>query len=58
MVSSLFQVLVGFSGLMGFLMRFIGPVSIAPTIILIGLSLFEVAAYKAGKTTAENCMRH
>ncbi|XP_031555151.1 solute carrier family 23 member 1-like isoform X2 [Actinia tenebrosa] len=48
MVSSLFQVLVGFSGLMGFLMHFIGPVSIAPTIILIGLSLFEVAAGKAG----------
>ncbi|KAK3753040.1 hypothetical protein QZH41_008770 [Actinostola sp. cb2023] len=47
-VSSLFQVLVGFSGLMGVLMRFIGPVSIAPTIILIGLALFEVAAFKAG----------
>ncbi|KAL4225860.1 hypothetical protein ACF0H5_013849 [Mactra antiquata] len=40
MVASLFQVVIGFSGIMGFVLRFIGPLAIAPTISLIGLSLF------------------
>ncbi|EDO49566.1 predicted protein, partial [Nematostella vectensis] len=44
MVSSLFQIFIGFSGVMGFLLRFIGPITVAPTITLIGLSLFHVAA--------------
>nr|XP_055030913.1 xan_ur_permease domain-containing protein [Misgurnus anguillicaudatus] len=48
MVGSLFQVLAGFSGLIGFLMRFIGPLTIAPTISLIGLSLFDSAGMNAG----------
>lgn len=48
MVASLLQILVGFSGIIGFLMRFIGPLTIAPTITLIGLSLFESSAAKAG----------
>uniref|UniRef100_A0AAR2LVY8 Solute carrier family 23 member 1 n=1 Tax=Pygocentrus nattereri TaxID=42514 RepID=A0AAR2LVY8_PYGNA len=48
MVGSLFQVLVGFSGLIGFFMRFIGPLTIAPTISLIGLSLFDSAGANAG----------
>uniref|UniRef100_A0AAQ4NRD8 Solute carrier family 23 member 4 n=1 Tax=Gasterosteus aculeatus aculeatus TaxID=481459 RepID=A0AAQ4NRD8_GASAC len=48
MVGSLFQVFVGFSGLIGFFMRFIGPLTIAPTISLIGLSLFDSAGTKAG----------
>ena len=39
---------VGFSGLIGFVMRFIGPLTIAPTITLIGLSLYEPAGVKAG----------
>ena len=43
MVASLFQVLIGFSGLMGFLLKYIGPLSIAPTIALAGLALFDVA---------------
>ena len=43
MVASLFQVLIGFSGVMGFVMKFIGPLSIAPTIALAGLALFDVA---------------
>ncbi|WAQ95016.1 S23A1-like protein [Mya arenaria] len=38
-VSSVFQVVIGFSGLMGFVLRFIGPLAITPTISLIGLSL-------------------
>lgn len=48
MVGSLFQVFVGFSGLIGLFMRFIGPLTIAPTISLIGLSLFESAGNSAG----------
>uniref|UniRef100_A0A8C7XL74 Solute carrier family 23 member 1-like n=1 Tax=Oryzias sinensis TaxID=183150 RepID=A0A8C7XL74_9TELE len=48
MVASILQVLVGFSGLIGFLMRFIGPMTIAPTVSLIGLSLYDSAGDKAG----------
>ncbi|XP_047452205.1 xan_ur_permease domain-containing protein [Mugil cephalus] len=47
-VGSLFQVFVGFSGLIGLFMRFIGPLTIAPTISLIGLSLFDSAGVSAG----------
>ncbi|CAJ1077433.1 solute carrier family 23 member 1-like [Xyrichtys novacula] len=48
MVASLLQILVGFSGLIGFLMRFIGPLTIAPTVSLIGLSLYDSAGTKLG----------
>ncbi|CAN9507678.1 unnamed protein product [Ophioblennius macclurei] len=48
MVASLVQILVGFSGLIGFLMRFMGPLTIAPTVSLIGLSLYDSAGDKAG----------
>ncbi|XP_048862984.1 solute carrier family 23 member 1-like isoform X1 [Brienomyrus brachyistius] len=48
MVGSCFQILVGFSGLIGFFMKFIGPLTIAPTISLIGLSLFDSAGMSAG----------
>ncbi|XP_013865339.1 solute carrier family 23 member 1 [Austrofundulus limnaeus] len=48
MVASVLQILVGFSGLIGFLMRFIGPLTIAPTISLIGLALYDSAGDKAG----------
>ncbi|KAM4035921.1 solute carrier family 23 member 1-like isoform 2-T2 [Anomaloglossus baeobatrachus] len=48
MVASCFQILVGFSGLIGFLMRFIGPLTIAPTITLIALPLFHSAGNDAG----------
>lgn len=48
MVASLLQILVGFSGLIGFLMRFIGPLTIAPIVSLIGLSLYDSAGDKAG----------
>ncbi|XP_030646398.1 solute carrier family 23 member 1-like [Chanos chanos] len=48
MVGSLFQVFVGFSGLIGLFMRFIGPLTIAPTISLIGLSLYDSAGMNAG----------
>ncbi len=45
---SIFEIAIGFSGLMGKLLRFVGPVTIAPTIALIGLSLFKFGAPNAG----------
>ena len=49
MLASLVQVAVGASGVLGVLLRFIGPLAIAPTIALIGISLFKVAADFCGK---------
>ncbi|XP_078572969.1 solute carrier family 23 member 2-like [Branchiostoma floridae x Branchiostoma japonicum] len=49
MVAALFQVFLGFSGIMGLLMRFIGPLVIAPTITLVGLALFSAAADFSGR---------
>lgn len=46
LVSSLLQIVVGFTGLVGFLMNFIGPLTISPTIAMIGLSLFDAAYLK------------
>ncbi|XP_051480516.1 solute carrier family 23 member 1-like [Apus apus] len=48
-VASCFQIFVGFSGLLGFLMRFIGPLTIAPTITLVALPLFDSAGDEAGQ---------
>jgi len=44
MIAAIVQVVLGFSGLMGSVLRFIGPLSITPTIALIGLALFQEAA--------------
>ena len=49
MVASVFQVVIGFSGVMGFVLRFIGPLSITPTIALIGLSLFGTGSFFASQ---------
>ena len=49
MVSSLFQIVIGLTGLIGFFLRFIGPLTVAPTIILVGVALSNVAAEHAGK---------
>ena len=49
MISSLFQIVIGLTGLLGILLRFIGPLTIAPTITLVGVALFKVAADQAGK---------
>ena len=51
MVSALFQMVIGFTGLIGVLLQFIGPITIAPTITLVGVALFNVAAEHAGKYT-------
>ncbi len=46
---SFFEIIIGASGLAGRMLRFVGPVTIAPTIALIGLSLFKFGAPEAGK---------
>ena len=43
-MASLLEIFIGFIGGVGFLMRFIGPISIAPTIFLIGMSLVHVVS--------------
>ncbi|XP_041794431.1 solute carrier family 23 member 1 [Chelmon rostratus] len=48
LVSSLLQLVLGFSGLVGVVLKYIGPLAIAPTINLIGLSLFIEAGKKSG----------
>ncbi|KAK2842698.1 hypothetical protein Q5P01_012898 [Channa striata] len=48
LLSSLLQVILGLSGLVGLVLKFIGPLAIAPTINLIGLSLFTEAGKKSG----------
>ena len=49
MMTSLVQITVSLTGMIGFLLPFIGPLTIAPTITLMGISLFDVAAESAGK---------
>ena len=46
---SFFEMAIGFSGLMGRMIKFITPVTIAPTIALIGLALFKFGAPLAGQ---------
>ncbi len=47
--ASFFEIILGWSGAMGKIKRFIGPVTIGPTIALIGLSLFKIGAPVAFK---------
>lgn len=42
------EILIGFTGGVGRLLRFVSPVVIAPTIALIGLALFQFGATKLG----------
>ncbi|XP_061430224.1 solute carrier family 23 member 1-like isoform X4 [Lethenteron reissneri] len=48
LVASTVEIVLGFSGLVGFVLRFVGPLCVAPTVSLIGLSLFKVASNDAG----------
>jgi len=48
-LGSLFEIFLGFTGLVGKLQKFVSPVVIGPVIILIGLSLFRVGAPQAGE---------
>ncbi|XP_065054008.1 solute carrier family 23 member 1-like isoform X2 [Rhopilema esculentum] len=56
MVSSLFQIILGFSGLVGLITKFIGPLTVTPTISLIGLSLFPAAGFYSGKQWGIACL--
>jgi nucleobase transporter 1/2 len=47
-LGALVEIVVGASGLVGKMLRFVGPITIAPTIALIGLSLFKFGAPVAG----------
>ncbi|XP_048065400.1 solute carrier family 23 member 2 isoform X1 [Megalobrama amblycephala] len=48
-VSSLIEVVIGALGLPGVLLKYIGPLTITPTVTLIGLSGFRAAGERAGK---------
>ncbi|KAE9524123.1 hypothetical protein AGLY_015488, partial [Aphis glycines] len=48
-VSALFQVFLGYSGLIGKVVKYVTPLTIVPTVSLVGLSLFENAAESASK---------
>ncbi|XP_010446597.1 PREDICTED: nucleobase-ascorbate transporter 11-like [Camelina sativa] len=47
-VGSLFQCILGFSGLMSLLLRFINPVVVAPTVAAVGLAFFSYGFPQAG----------
>lgn len=46
---SIVEIIIGASGMIGKMLRFVGPITIAPTIALIGLSLFKFGAPEAGR---------
>lgn len=48
MVASAFEIIVGFSGILGYIMKYIGPLVIAPTLMMIGIPLFKLSAENAG----------
>ncbi len=48
-LASFFEIILGYTGIVGYLRKFIGPVTIAPTIAMIGLALFGIGAPWAGK---------
>jgi xanthine/uracil permease len=45
--ASVVHILIGVFGLLGFLMRYIGPLTVIPTVALLGLSLFETGSSSA-----------
>ncbi|XP_020643658.3 solute carrier family 23 member 1 isoform X1 [Pogona vitticeps] len=47
-VSSLLEVAIGLMGLPGALLSYIGPLTVTPTVSLIGLSVFQAAGDRAG----------
>ncbi|XP_028653982.1 solute carrier family 23 member 2 [Erpetoichthys calabaricus] len=48
-ISSMIEVFIGILGLPGVLLKYIGPLTITPTVSLIGLSGFQAAGERAGK---------
>jgi len=49
MCVAVFEIVIGASGAVGVMLRFIGPLSICPTVSLLGFSLFKSAAAFAAK---------
>ncbi|WAR28045.1 S23A1-like protein, partial [Mya arenaria] len=49
MVAALLEILIGASGLVSVLLKFIGPLTVAPTIMLMGLSVAETGFNLSGK---------
>ncbi|CAH1787820.1 unnamed protein product [Owenia fusiformis] len=49
MVASTFEILLGFTGLVGLVLRFFGPLVISPTVSILGLALFNTASNLASK---------
>ncbi|KAI5096718.1 solute carrier family 23 member 1 [Silurus meridionalis] len=47
-VSSLVEVIIGLAGIPGLLLNAIGPLTVTPTVSLIGLSVFQTAGDRAG----------
>ncbi|KAA0720206.1 Solute carrier family 23 member 1 [Triplophysa tibetana] len=47
-VSSLVEVVIGLTGIPGILLNSIGPLTVTPTVSLIGLSVFQTAGDRAG----------
>ena len=47
-LGSVFEIIAGYSGLVGKMLKYVGPITIAPTIALIGLALFKFGAPVAG----------
>jgi xanthine/uracil permease len=43
-IASFFEIIIGWSGVMGKIKKYIGPITIGPTIALIGLALYKVGA--------------
>jgi len=43
-VAGLFQLILGYFGILGLILRYITPMTIAPAVAMIGLALFHVAA--------------
>jgi xanthine/uracil permease len=43
-IASFFEIILGWSGVMGKVKKYIGPITIGPTIALIGLALYKVGA--------------
>ena len=46
-VGAIVEAVIGFSGAMGFIRRYLSPVVVGPVIMLIGLALYQVGAPKA-----------
>jgi xanthine/uracil permease len=48
MVASVFEIFLGASGILTILLRFIGPLTVAPTIMMVGLGVVKTGYELAG----------